>query len=532
MKATVLNKTNFLPQIVRHGFFAEQFPNCFSTSKLTENIADLSALVGTGKGQCDKGKKNSTSPTTLSMFKNDISRRVLSVPNPEAFLRLAVFINDNWDKIKEFAYSSNSLSPIWFVHKYDGGKEHLINCAPLREARRVRSDYLKGVKECIRGSLGYKYRLQVDITNCYNSMYTHSISWAICGKEKAKTYMRTNTPESLKADYTLADCLDCFTRFQKNNETNGIIVGPFTSRIVSEIILARIDKMLSEKGFVFKRYVDDYKFYFRSESEAQESLPIIEKILNEFNLTLNTSKTSIQKYPYEFISDMKGKYEQALEKDGAFGVLNTASLLHLAGEKGAFKYALKYLRGKPLPEQNDLVLVIPTLVNIMLLDPKYGKYVTDYLKENHGVFRKDALTQVFNIELAKSLESELQQEALLFIQLIRDLGLSIDGKNLLEVLKSDNDFAIIIALDLWKNQKKRVTRTRSEAHLINIAIDGLLDSLKGETLKGARWLLLYEISVNHLVDEKKIPDLEMNSFFQKMSSLNVSFYQSVREEKH
>ena len=168
----------------------------------------------------------------------------------------------------------------------------------------------------------------------------------------------------------------------------------------------------------------------------------------------------------------------------------------------------------------------------MLLDPKYGKYVTAYLKENHGVFRKDALTQVFNIELAKSLESELQQEALLFIQLIRDLGLSIDGKNLLEVLKSDNDFAIIIALDLWKNQKKRVTRTRSEAHLINIAIDGLLDSLKGESLKGARWLLLYEISVNHLVDEKKIPALEMDSFFQKMSSLNVSFYQSVKEEKH
>ena len=139
---------------------------------------------------------------------------------------------------------------------------------------------------------------------------------------------------------------------------------------------------MAEKGFVFKRYVDDYKFYFRSESQAQESLTIIEKVLNEFNLTLNTAKTDIQKYPYEIISDIKDKYENALCNDGVFGVLNVASQLHLSGEKGAYKYALKFLRGRALPDKDDLQVVIPTLINIMLLDPKYGRYVTDYLKEN------------------------------------------------------------------------------------------------------------------------------------------------------
>lgn len=526
-----LTKKNFLEQVVQYGYFAEQFPNCFSTDLFLAHLPELLALVSVSKTQRKKSDKNTTSPTTLSMYKNDISRRVLSVPNPEAFLRLAKYISENWSKVCQFALSKNSLSPISFIRSYDGGADQLINCESLREALKVRSDFINGIKQSIRSSLGYKYRLTVDITNCYNSMYTHSITWAICGKDAAKSFFRTKEPKSIEADYEFGDCLDCFTRFEKNNETNGIIVGPFTSRIISELILARIDKILSEKRFVFKRYVDDYKFYFRSESQAQESLPIIEKVLNEFNLTLNTAKTQIQKYPYEIISDIKDKFDKALNNDGVFGVLNVASQLHLTGEKGAYKYALKYLRGRALPDNDDLQVVIPTLINIMLLDPKYGRYVTNYLRENLKGIRTDTLATVFNNELQKSLEGELQQESLLFIQLIRDLGLEISGKNLLKVIKSDNDFAIIIALDLWKYRNHCIKRTRIEAREINAAIRDLSNTLNGETLSGARWLLLYEIKVNRLIDNSLVPKIEMDNFFEKLSSFGVTFYKSVRDKK-
>ena len=524
-----LTKKNVLQQVVQYGYFAEQFPNCFSTDLFLSHLSDLLPLVSVSKTQKKKSDKNATSPATLSMYKNDISRRVLSVPNPESFLRLAKYISENWTKVLQFASSKNSLSPIYFIRNYDGGEEQLINCESLREALKVRSDFINGIKQSIRSSLGYKYRLKVDIGNCYNSMYTHSIAWAICGKDNAKSFLRTKEPKSIETDYEFADFLDCFTRAEKNNETNGIIVGPYTSRIISEIILARIDKNLSEKGFVFKRYVDDYKFYFRSESQAQESLPTIEKVLNEFNLTLNTAKTEIQKYPYEIINDIKDRYDKALNDNGVFGVLNVASLLHLTGEKGAYKYALKYLRGQALPDNDDLQIVIPTLINIMLLDPKYGRYVTGYLKENLEGIRADTLSTVFNKELQKSLEGELQQESLLFMQLIRDLGLEISGKNLLDVIKSDNDFAIIIALDLWKHRNHCINRTRNEARNINTAIIGLVNSLKGEKLTGARWLLLYEIKVNKLIDETRMSGIEMNRFFEKMISLGVSFYRSVKE---
>lgn len=531
MEQTRLTKRNFLEQVVQYGYFAEQFPNCFSTDLLLAHIAELLPLISISKGQKKNSTKNTTSPTTLSMYKNDISRRVLSVPNPEAFLRLAKYMNENWAKVCQVTLSKNSLSPIVFIRSYGTENDQLINCESLREALKVRSDFINGIKQSIRSSLGYKYRLKVDIANCYNSMYTHSIAWAICGKDAAKSFLRTKEPISIEADYEFADFLDCFTRFEKNNETNGIIVGPFTSRIISELILARIDKMLSEKGFVFKRYVDDYKFYFRSEFQAQESLPTIEKILNEFNLTLNTAKTEIQKYPYEIISDIKDKYDKALDNGGVFGVLNIASQLHLSGEKGAYKYALKYIRGRALPDNDDLQVVIPTLINIMLLDPKYGRYVTDYLKENLAGIRADTLTTVFNNELQKSIEGELQQESLLFIQLIRDLDLEISGKNLLNVIKSDNDFAIIIALDLWKHRNHRINRTKIEAREINDAIKILINDLKGEKLNGARWLLLYEIKINRLIDDSVMPEIEMDAFFDKLYTLGVAFYRSVRDNQ-
>lgn len=523
-----LTGKNFVSQVCTYGFFAEQFPECFTSENFAKHINELLPLVEATKSQREKSRKNTTSPSTLSTYKNDISRRILSVSNPEAFLRLVKFIQNNWEQIIEYAKSPNSLSTITFWRFYDSSEaEELINCESIREYFKAKSDFITGVKNTIRASLGYKYKLKVDIANCYNSLYTHSISWAICGKEKAKEYLRTKTPLEIKDDYEIADCLDAFIRFQKNNETNGIIVGPYTSRVISEIILARIDKELSEKGLKFRRYVDDYKMFFRTESQAQESLPIIEKVLNEYNLSLNTAKTEIQKYPYETISHLKDAFEKALERDGVFGVLNTASELFSSGEKGAYKYALKFIKDTPI-SLDDIDIIIPTLINIMLIDPRYGKYITKYLIKNIYFIDKKKHEHVLNRELSCSLDNQLQQESLLFIQMLRDLNLNVTGENIIKVLNGDNDFAIIIALDFWKNNKHRVIRTQTEARKINQAIDKLLEKLKGEKLSGARWFLLYEIIVNELVPKTKQPEIEKNAFFEKMLELGISFYKTVK----
>lgn len=324
----------------------------------------------------------------------------------------------------------------------------MLNSENVRDSISSKSSFVEGIRNCIHVSLGYKYRLKVDVANCYNTIYTHSIAWAMCGKEKAKRYLKSKKPKNIKKKYELADKLDKYIRHQKDNESNGIIVGPFTSRIYSEIILAAIDRILAKK-YVFRRYVDDYKFYFRTEASAKESIPQIEKVLKEYGLHLNLSKTEISCFPYEVISDMQLIYEKALTDKGVFGVLNAASLLYSNGEKGAYKYALKFIKDQE-PSPDDLDVIMSSLINILLVEPEYGKYVIKYFKNYIHKWDRENITKKINEELSFAIEIELQQEALIFLDIIKKLKLSLDAENIINILKCSNDFAIVMALDIWK----------------------------------------------------------------------------------
>ncbi len=526
-----LDKSNFIEQISEYGYFAEQFPACFSSKKFVEHLDVLLLLAPCTKSQAKKAS-NATLPTTLSMRKDDISRRVLSLPNPKAFLRLAKLMQENWNDIQEYAESRNSLSPITYLHKYnETGQKAMLNSENIRDSVRSKSDFIEGLKNCIQASLGYKYRLKVDVANCYNTIYTHSVAWAICGKDEAKKYLRTKEPEQLKDEYELADKLDAFIRFQKNNETNGIVVGPFTSRIFSEIILAAIDRKLSKKGYVFRRYVDDFKFYFRSEIQAKASIPKIERLLNEYGLHLNASKTEVTCYPFEVVSQMKQTYENALNDEGVFGVLNAASLLYSSGQKGAYKYALKFIRDKE-PSTDDFGVIMSSLINILLIEPKYGKYVIIYLKKYIHKWKREVITELINRELNIAIHDELQQEALVFLNIIRELKLPLSAENLISVLRCSNDFAIVMVLDIWKSRKKLVTRTRQQATEIRKAIESLSQELKGEEYSGARWFLLYEIKIHGLVNPELMPLPTDDDFFVKLHECGVTFYNSISRKLH
>ncbi len=520
-----LTKDNFIDQITRFGYFSEIIPECFCSDKLADQVADIISSVN---ADIKSKKKDNwiTAPVSLSTYKSIINRRIISVPNPEAFLRLVKFMAENWDAIKIVSESENSLSPITCMQDYSSTADiEEINCPLIKEKRHRKSDYVKGVESCINISLGCQFRLKLDVANCYNAIYTHSVAWGICGKERVKYYIQ-DTKKNPKPDkYDLGNSLDTFIRYQKNNETNGIITGPFTSRIFSEILFSAIDKKMRDEGFIFKRYVDDYKFYFRTREKAEESVPKIERILNDYNLNLNLSKTVIEQFPYENYSDLKEIYNTAYSKNKIFGVLNEAANLHSKGEKGAYKYALKFLKNKKL-ETTKFCVIIPLLINTMLLDPRYGKYVIGFMESNRKELIIRELEKVVNEELYKNLEQGLQQEALLFLYMIKRVKLSIYGANVIKILKKFEDFSAIIALDIWKRENKLVKRTRTEAIEINKEIKNLAKKLGSETYHGEHWLLLYEVNRHKLLSDKKYgyKEPKMNDFFKLLCKNNISFY--------
>ncbi len=175
---------------------------------------------------------------------------------------------------------------------------------------------------------------------------------------------------------------------------------------------------------------------------------------------------------------------------------------------------------------DDKNVIIPFLINLMLLDPRLGNYVANYIKRHLAAIKPDGLADVFNKQLSRCLDADLEQESLLFLHLINEFDLYINAENLLKAFKSGNDFIIIIAFDIWNNRRGSVKGIEGKIDEdINNEIVRLLNDLIGETMKDSRWLLLYELNAGNLVEKSKTPNIN-DEFFRKMLKWGVRFYHS------
>lgn len=142
----------------------------------------------------------------------------------------------------------------------------------------------------------FSHLLRFDISKCFDSIYTHTIAWAV----KNKTYAKAN------GGYSFENRFDQIIRNANHGETNGIIIGPEFSRIFAEIILQRIDcdaniklkDLIERDQFAVRRYVDDY-FVFSSHPDISKLVFDIFKIeLEKHKLHINESKTELYSAPF------------------------------------------------------------------------------------------------------------------------------------------------------------------------------------------------------------------------------------------
>ena len=153
--------------------------------------------------------------------------------------------------------------------------------------------------EFLRLEKKFKHLLQFDISKCFESIYTHTISWAVKDKMFAKSNIDN---KSFEADF------DKLMQKSNYNETNGILIGSEVSRIFAEIILQKIDletiEKLNQKNLHFgsdyavRRYVDDYFVFTKDEKLGKEILKEFKSELSKYKLYINDSKTEISKTPF------------------------------------------------------------------------------------------------------------------------------------------------------------------------------------------------------------------------------------------
>ena len=138
-------------------------------------------------------------------------------------------------------------------------------------------------------SLSYDHVIHTDISDCYGSIYTHSIAWALHGKKVAK---------SNRKDYSLiGNEIDRHTLSMRNGQTNGIPQGSVLFDFISEMVLGYADLLLSTRikkdigDYYILRYRDDYRIFTNSTQTGEAILKILTEILIGLGLKLNSSKT-------------------------------------------------------------------------------------------------------------------------------------------------------------------------------------------------------------------------------------------------
>lgn len=293
--ATLLDKErHFLEALTRWNYFpnqkdsATELPPCFSTSRFTPEIADELAML-------EVSKDRSTYQFDLVEYRatrfNNVPR-VLGLIHPLAYSKIFQVFKSQREEILRLIHDENSAIT---VQQHNDGRILIMNY----------EDHESRTKNTLEISFAACFRAHADIANCFDSIYTHSLEWAIQGYEEAKKRLRDQkTPKHWSTK------LDMVLRNAKRKETTGLPIGPSSSSIAVEIILAAVDRELA-RDFRFVRYIDDYTAYCETHIQAQKFIRALSVALSKYRLTLNLKKTKITELPEPLIDSWVAKLNNA-----------------------------------------------------------------------------------------------------------------------------------------------------------------------------------------------------------------------------
>lgn len=150
-----------------------------------------------------------------------------------------------------------------------------------------------------------KYIAIADIADFYPRIYQHRLENAV---ESAATVPRTKDIARVLVKKLIGNL--------SGNNSYGIPVGPYASRLLAEAVLIDVDSYLISEGYDFIRWVDDYYFFTRSEQDSQEILiRLAQRLYEKHGLTLSSLKTKIQeknKFRERFSSDVDESVDERI----------------------------------------------------------------------------------------------------------------------------------------------------------------------------------------------------------------------------
>jgi hypothetical protein len=267
-----------LIDLLSRGFFPKELPRPFITGPFAKVITSASPLPADFANTASRGNTLPAAKTgRYSLARGGLLRRLLNICNPLHYFLLCKEMTENWESISP-RIAGNPLAATTPEFKVDG--------------RAINGKWPQGARPDLAQitRLGRRYVLQTDINRFYNSVYTHSIPWALHTKTTAKAN---------RAPTLLGNRIDYWVRMGQDGQTNGIPIGPDTSLVLAELIMQRCDEELLVKlpGLKGHRFIDDYELSFQTRTEAEDAFHILDASLAEYELALNPKKTLVLELP-------------------------------------------------------------------------------------------------------------------------------------------------------------------------------------------------------------------------------------------
>lgn len=490
-------------KLLQYEYFPEELPECFTSKGLADNYNVL-------KGQADS-ISDSSSPLLFSIYKGENARRRMAIPNPLSYMRIVNCICDNKEQFAGL-FNRSSLS----LTKPSDDQSNTQKRAYNRISNTPTDTRLANERLFSNNSVCIK----MDISNFFDSIYTHSISWAITSKEDAKANKNNNL--------TLGNKLDRALQNLNDKQTHGILVGNAVSRLIAEVILCSIDREIVKKfpSINVCRFVDDYSFYITDKESPNAIISFVRNQLLEYDLVLNESKTKIIHAP--FLLERSGIDEiKSITTEDAYTYYNRMMLLYdKYKDLSLLKYGFSIIN--LLTRNSDFHNMFPMLIHSWVTFPSLAYKILPVLYKY-----KNELTTIEKKELKKALLSvayngiELRQETetVWALWAMTLFGLKLNEEIVRFVCDSNNDLAIIILLTYIKGSGYKYY-----TDVVNKLTERIKDESADPTTANramiffSHWLLIYELVRKEIVQTSDFPCVEDNKFFKKLLEYKVDFY--------
>jgi hypothetical protein len=432
-------------------------------------------------------------------------RRKLSIPNPINFYQQAVAVCDNWREIRAHCRTSTiSLTAPVYSRSHARPIAWKSPFSVLPHAR-------------AKARAGARYSLVTDIASFYPSIYTHSIPWALHGKDVAK---RNRSSLSLAGNL-----LDLVVRNGQDMQTTGVPIGPDTSIVFSEIVLSTIDSKLKSLGGKGFRFVDDIEFGFRTLSEAESAMALLQEATSGMELQLNATKSRVIELPapleavwvphlrmFEFRTTPR---QQATDLLGYFGYAFELAAAHKGD--AVLTYTLSRLTSVTVAAENWL-LYENLLLQCAAVDPSTVAPVVRELYRYSSVRPLD-LTKIGDCMAGVVLSNAAAghgSEVAWAVWAMLSLGIHIDEATCAEVVKMrDSIVALLVLHAKAKGLIPRVCDFMPWQRLLN-----------EQELNAENWLLVYEANVKGWLEP--LPGIgdyvHAHPQFALLKANGVSFY--------